>query len=378
MQNENGIAIEEKIDDATVDDVSEVEDAADHLAEDYFPVEYSITSYGADYPVDGLVKRIEAGSIYIPKFQRSYVWNIYRASRFIESLLLGLPVPAVFLSKELDSNKLLVIDGQQRLKTLQYFYSGVFGPTGNAFKLKEVVPRFRDLTYKTLKDDDRIRLDDSILHAIIVKQEDPKEQDPNKTNPSSVYHIFERLNTGGVSLLPQEIRACIFHGPFIEFLNVLNQDENWRKLFGKVSARMRDQELILRFFALYFDLANYHKPMKEFLTNFTNDNRKPDEPKFAKMRKVFSAVTKTIFDVFGSKALKPVKTVNAAQCDSIMYGIAKRLDKGPVTDAVKLKQKYDELLANAEFVKWISAGTTDENNVQSRLKMASEAFKDVP
>src|SRR5579862_3973292 len=104
MENENGVATEILADEAPPDE-QEVFESADRLAEDYFPVEYSITSYGADYPVDGLVKRIEAGSIYIPKFQRSYVWNIYRASRFIESLLLGLPVPAVFLSKELDSNK---------------------------------------------------------------------------------------------------------------------------------------------------------------------------------------------------------------------------------------------------------------------------------
>jgi hypothetical protein len=379
MENGNDLATGSILEEESLsEDTTEVYEAADQYAENYFPVEYSITSYGADYPVDGLIKRINAGSIYIPKFQRSYVWNIYRASRFIESLLLGLPVPAVFLSKELDSNKLLVIDGQQRLKSLQFFYSGVFGPTEKAFKLKGVVERFEDLTYQTLKEDDRIRLDDSILHAIIVKQEDPKEEDAEKKNPSSVYHIFERLNTGGVSLLPQEIRACIFHGPFIEFLNELNQDKNWRNLFGKVSARMRDQELILRFFALYYELDNYSKPMKEFLTNFTNDTRKGDEVRLSQMRKTFANVTQTILEVFGTKALKPLKTVNAAQCDSIMYGVAKRLDQGPIIDKVELKRKYDELLANQEFKQWISAGTTDENNVRSRLRLAREAFKDVP
>src|SRR5262249_38670232 len=151
---------------------------------------------------DGLVKRINSGSIYIPKFQRSYVWNVYRASRFIESLLLGLPVPAIFLSKELESNKMLVIDGQQRLRTLQYFYNGVFEPSDRAFKLRGVQTRFQNATYKTLKEDDRLRLDDSIVHAIIVKQEDPHEDHQKGTGPSSVYHIFERLNTGGVLLQP--------------------------------------------------------------------------------------------------------------------------------------------------------------------------------
>jgi len=119
---------ESKVDPLDPDDVHEVVENVES-DEEFYPVEYSISSYGADYPVDGLVKRIDAGSIYIPKFQRGYVWNIHRASRFIESLLLGLPVPAIFLSREQESNKMLVIDGQQRLRTLQFFYNGVFNPT---------------------------------------------------------------------------------------------------------------------------------------------------------------------------------------------------------------------------------------------------------
>jgi uncharacterized protein with ParB-like and HNH nuclease domain len=87
---------------------------------------YEITSYGADYPVDSIIKRLEDDIILVPEFQRKYVWSIVQASRFIESLLLGLPVPGIFMSKELNTNKLLIIDGQQRLKTLQFFYKGIF------------------------------------------------------------------------------------------------------------------------------------------------------------------------------------------------------------------------------------------------------------
>ena len=111
-------------------------------------------------------------------------------------------------------------------------------------------------------------LDDSILHAIIVKQEKPFDEDP-----SSIYHIFERLNTGGVLLQPQEIRSCIFHGPFARLLSQLNANGDWRLIFGKVSSRMRDQELILRFFALLFGASNYSKPMKEFLNRFMARHR---------------------------------------------------------------------------------------------------------
>src|ERR1022692_4741098 len=98
----------------------------DELDEDVAPVQYDISTYGADYTVDGLVKRLQKGDIFIPDFQRDYVWNQSEASRLIESLLLGLPIPGVFLAKESENNKLLIIDGQQRLKSLQFFYEGFF------------------------------------------------------------------------------------------------------------------------------------------------------------------------------------------------------------------------------------------------------------
>jgi uncharacterized protein with ParB-like and HNH nuclease domain len=91
-------------------------------------VSYEVTSYGADPEVEVLVNRLNRGDIYIPPFQRDYVWKQPEASRFIESLLLGLPVPGIFLAVDPASGKQIVIDGQQRLKTLQFFFSGYFNP----------------------------------------------------------------------------------------------------------------------------------------------------------------------------------------------------------------------------------------------------------
>ena len=147
-----------------------VEDKLTDGGEEVVPFRYSITSYGADYPVDSLVKRISEGNIYIPPFQREYVWNYRQASRFIESLLLGLPVPGIFLARDQDTQKMLVIDGQQRLSSLQYFYSGIFAETGREFRLKYVQEQFAGLTYKSLPEEDRRRLDDSIIHATIVSK----------------------------------------------------------------------------------------------------------------------------------------------------------------------------------------------------------------
>jgi hypothetical protein len=170
------------------------------------PTSFSITSYGADYPVDGLVKRIVQGDILVPLFnlepeegqttvgfQREYVWRKPQADKFIESLLLGLPVPGIFLVKE-PNGKHLVLDGQQRLKTLESFYDGLF--QGKEFSLENVQDQWKQKTYKTIHPDDRRRLDDSIIHATIVRQDEPTE------DQSSVYLIFERLNSGGTFLQP--------------------------------------------------------------------------------------------------------------------------------------------------------------------------------
>ena len=120
-----------KMADKTTVFADDLDSGNEDVDEEFYPVEYRITSYGADYDVDGLVKRLKAGDIEVPNFQRSYVWRILEASRFIESLLLGLPVPAIFLARD-ENEKLLVIDGQQRLRTLQYFYNGIWAPTGGS------------------------------------------------------------------------------------------------------------------------------------------------------------------------------------------------------------------------------------------------------
>ena len=139
--------------------------------DDLAGVRFAITSYGADYPVDALISRLRSDAIEIPEFQRGYVWTLPQASRFIESLLLGLPVPAIFLSRDPDTQKLLVIDGQQRLTSLLRFYDGLF--EGREFRLKGVEPDFEGKSIRDLTAEDKRRLDDSLLHAIIVNQTEP-------------------------------------------------------------------------------------------------------------------------------------------------------------------------------------------------------------
>lgn len=335
------------------------------------PLTYEISSYGADFLVDGLVRRLRDDDIIIPTFQRGFVWNYRQASRFIESLLLGLPVPGVFLSKDFDTQRLLVIDGQQRLKTLQFFYDGVFADTGRVFALRSVQRQFEGIRYETLKDEDRRRLDDSVLHATIVKQEAPPEDD------SSIYYIFERLNTTGTPLSPQEIRHCIYRGEFNDLLGELNQTSAWCSVYGPVDRRMRDQELVLRFLALFFGGDSYEKPMKEFLNKYMAANRHLQLQSGDQLTKVFSDTVRVVDDALGHRAFRPVRGLNAAVFDSVTVGLARRLEHGDMSDIKGFARHYRSLLSNENFEERTQKSTADEVSVARRLEMATKAFADL-
>lgn len=346
------------------------EEIIDIIEDDPLNFKYAITSYGADYPVDSLVSRLNSKKILIPKFQRQYVWKLNQASRFIESLILELPVPGIFLSKDPDSANLLVIDGQQRLRTIQYFVNGLF-VNDRKFKLKGVQPQFENLAFEDLKEEVKTALNDYVIHATVIRQDEPSN------DQSSIYHIFERLNTGGTPLQPQEIRACIFFGEFNELLTELNENESFRNVYGKRNSRLKDQELILRFFALYYDHENYEKPLKGFLNSFMGENRHLTNRTPAELRSKFENTIKVIDEAIGKKAFRPERAIVTALYDSVMVAVAKRLDSGSINDLTAFKKAYDALVGNERIQVLLKGGTSDESNVAERIKLAIEAFKNL-
>ena len=337
------------------------------------PEHYDITSFGADFDVEGLVKRMRRGDIFVPDFQRGYVWPQPMASRLIESLLLGLPVPGIFLARESGSNKLIVIDGQQRLKTLRDFYDGFFAQknASNAkkvFRLTQVQSKFEGCTYETLQEQDRIKLNDSIIHATVVKQESPEDGE------TSMYHIFERLNNGGLKIVPQEIRTAIYRGDMIDLVKKLNQYFSWREIYGKESLRLKDEELILRFLAFYYDFGQYRQPMEEFLNKFAGRYRKAD-PKFLfEAERLFKNAIDTISASLGKKAFRPEGALNAAVLDSVMVGLARSIKGNPTVKTAEISQSYDRLLKDNEYRELISRATSDDANVKERMRKAEAEF----
>lgn len=319
-----------------VEDSSSIEDAEISAS-----VRYEISSYGADYPVDGLVKRISRGDIYVPEFQRGFVWTHAQSSRFIESLLLGLPVPGIFLFKEPETQRLVVVDGQQRLRTLQTYYHGII--RGREFALRGVSEELNDLTYKSLPEDDRRRLDDAIVHATIFQQEDPQD------DLSSIYLVFERLNTGGTPLVEQEIRSCVYPGPFNDLLEELAAHPKWREIYGSPSTRGKDQEIILRFLAFFYNSENYERPLKGFLDNFMGSKRKATLKNISEMRQLFESTVTVAADHLTRSVFRSERNLNAAVVDAFFVGLARRLGKGDVINRDRLKPAAERVLENEKF-----------------------------
>lgn len=364
----------------------DLEDAIEDIDQDseLVPSRYSITSYGADYPVDGLVRRLESGDILIPQFgddsgvpddskvvgfQRPFVWSHRQADRFIESLLLGLPVPGIFLFQDVDGI-MLVLDGQQRLRSLQAYYKGVL--RGVEFSLQEVHEQYKSLKYSDLRPEDRRHLDNAIIHATVVRQDEPDD------DQSSIYLIFERLNTGGTALRPQEIRVALYRGQLVGLLVELNANPHWRTLVGKKRSRtLKDQELILRFIAFHCALSTYKRPMKDFLNRFMAKNRTLSRLDQDSIVRVFSETVSALSESLGEKAFRLRTTVNAALLDSLMVGLAERVKRrGTIQQASykKLRAAYTSLLRNPEYISSIEKATADDESVATRMRLAIQAF----
>ncbi len=335
------------------------------------PATYEVITYPADFTLEGLVSKYRKGSMTVPGFQRNYVWNIKQASRLIESFLLGLPVPAIFLFTDEVNNEQLVIDGQQRLMSVVYFFDGYFGEIDKGGRkkvfrltgLNEKSP-YHNKTYEELEDSDQAafnKLNDSVLRAFVVKQITPNGN-------TSVYHIFERLNTGGTQLVGQEIRNCVYHGEFNNLLCDLNKYENWRKIFGNnvPHKRQKDVELILRFFAFYENGDNYERPIKDFMSNFMRENQHMDTEKQERFKLLFKETCDQVVALLGEKPFHIWSGLNVAVFDSTFTALAKN---GFPAD---LKTRFDNLKKDEGFVKGVRGATADDSIVELRMSLARQ------
>ena len=256
--------------------------------------DYEITSSPNDFNITTIVDFVNRGIFVIPGFQRNYVWDIKRASRLIESLIVGLPIPQLFLYEE-KRNSLLVIDGQQRLMSIYYFLKGRFPKRSKRPELRRIMAENRTIPDRIMADDtyfQKFNLDlksrdgrtlspfhgknyetleeSAVLDLRTVRNMVIKQNLPEEERASSVFEIFSRLNTGGVNLRPQEIRSSLYHSEFTEALHRANLNPEWRRIISlpEPDLHQKDVETLLRAFALVAAGDAYKEPMSGFLNSF--------------------------------------------------------------------------------------------------------------
>ena len=332
-------------------------------------VEFDISVSPSDPTLELLVNQVNNGDIIIPFYQRKYVWKIEQASKLIESFLMGLPVPQVFFYVN-EEDRLEVIDGQQRILSIKYFFEGFFGEPDNrdrrrVFKLKGLAERseYNGRTFLKLTDRDRRRLRNATLRAINIKQLKPHSRN------DSVFHIFERLNTGGTQLKPQEVRNAVYRGPIVDELGMLNDDPAWQRVLGtaRPDRNQKDVELILRLFSLFEVWTEYEKPMIVHLNHAMDQNRTFDSDRADRFKERFPKVVK-IIDQALEKPFRPRNVINAAVLEAVMVTL---LENANVA-AEHLASRYEDLLANQDFQGYIRDRTTDTQVLRTRLKLARD------
>ncbi len=341
----------------------------------------------ADPEIESLHGKFKRGKLIIqPDFQRQFVWDTSKASRLIESALLGIPIPVIYISQEPD-NKEYVIDGQQRLTSFFSFIDGKF-PDGTDFRLTGLKV-FRELNgkkYQGFSDE----LQDTIRYFTIRTITFKRESDPNLK-----FEIFERLNTGSVSLNDQELRNCIYRGEFNKLLKELSEDPDFTFLLGlkKPDKRMKDIELVLRFAAFYHaTYLNYKPPMKNFLNAEAERYRNLDKNDAQNLRAAFKNACQIIRSMFGKNAFKrfykgsdksplgywEVKKFNASIYDILMYTFS-REDKNVIyqkLDSIREALIY-LMTENQEFIDSIELSTSSIQAVTKRFDLWRLAMQDI-
>ena len=368
--------------------------------DDGYPIEYNIASTPNDFNIKTIFDFITSGIVKIPSFQRNFVWDIKKASRLIESLVMGLPVPQVFFYEKA-KNDFLVIDGQQRLMTIYYFLKKRFPRMEKRVELRRIfdeeggIPdrifsddsyftsfnmklseriverknRLEGLNYDTLEENDRVTLGLRTMRCIVIKQFEPKGEDKD----SSMYEIFYRLNTGGVNLTPQEIRASIYYSDFYKMLSKINLDKRWRRLTSDgPDIHMRDLEILLRGFAMLVSEREYKPSMLRFLNTFSEQSKKYSTEEVAYLENLFSSFMNQC-DVLPPRAFWSRSGFSVSIYESVFTAVCgeayshNSLDVKPI-----IPEKLDGLKSDTEFVNASQSRTSDKTNVELRLRRTRE------
>ena len=332
--------------------------------------------YPIDYPFETLVNRIKSTPSKLklnPEFQRKYKWDKEgwgRASRFIESCLMRIPLPSCYFAEDEAGNH-MVIDGVQRLTTIKRFMDDEFALEGLTTFRELEGKKFSQL--KSLKSE----LESTTIRCIVLRKENPKKL---------IREIFSRLNQGAVQLSDQEVRHAIYPGALDGLLSELGEHEKIKR-FGlaegsdKEKDSREQEEQVLRFFALIGDMGldSYRTNLKDFLDDYMEKNASMTKSIVAQHKKKFSIALQNCIDVFGDDVFtNPAaskKRKGLVHYDLLMPTVG-LLDKSQVSARAKqIRAAYKKLCGSEVFKKTLSGGLQNRSSIIKRRQSWSPLLK---
>lgn len=323
-----------------------------------------------DISVKELISMAEEGIIDVaPEYQRQFRWPSENRSRFIESVFLGIPIPSLFMAANKDGSWEL-IDGVQRLSTLIHFAGSE--KHLSKFKLEkwlkltgmEILTEFNECSFDDIPQTLRLKF---LLRPLKVTTLS------DKSDLKVRFDLFERLNTGGIRLTEQEIRACVYRGKFNDFLDELAESPDFNAVVNLPTQRKDDgtrQELVLKFFAYFYNRERFEHSVIGFLNDFMQESSTQFNYKKAKrlFDETFAALHKELPDGIRRGRLK-VTPFNLYEAVSV--GAADAISQGfDITGTGVL-----DWIESAELTNLTSGATNSRKRVISRIRYCYDRFK---
>lgn len=314
-----------------------------------------------------------------PDYQRLFRWSEDKESRFIETLILELPLPPVFVI-EIEDGKYELIDGLQRISTYLHF-RGVLETKDYPLKLIDcdIVPELNNLTYDEFPKSLQIKLKRNFVRVEVLR----KESDINLR-----YHMFKRLNSGGEILSEQEIRNCtirILNQEINNFIIDLSKNNNFQNTISNISEEQinmkKDEELVLRFFTLKNDLENYIYPFDEYLTRYMeNVATSKYQFNYQNEKEIFEKTFEILNKIYGNDIFATKLNSGKYQSNFVLYlfdgiilGIQKYLDRLIVfQDIEKMKKVFNKIKSNEEIYK---KRTGSKSNIKTRVTIIEDILE---
>jgi hypothetical protein len=335
-------------------------------------VAYNELRSGADL----LRMHLDGDLIIQPDFQRDVVWNSTEQTRFIDSLIKQLPIPSMCFAYDAKLNQWLVIDGLQRISTIVRFLNGEEWTLSKLPDIDGILGNRTPAAFKTAKHGSELRKVFSKVQNQTIPINVLRCDFSKKSHNEYLFTIFRRLNSGGIKLNNQEIRNCIYSGPFNKLLRLLDLNENWRDINNMQvgeNYRFTKQEAILRFFAFNFNREEYKGSVSKFLNDYMSERRDADGVMLKEHRDLFEKVAQTIADKIITD--RPAPRLPTTVLEAVMVGVAANLKNLETMPAEKAKALFNEFRGDKSVSpSELAEGLSKKDKVDARFNAAISIF----